>query len=161
LGGWQVAAPNVRTDDEKQTLRRQIWIACQPLIPARPHKTMSRWEDDLAGNADWFSPSLPEQVYIKSPDDWWKAVEFGLPLPGNPDRIAFMCHQYRQLVVVDASVVALVRDGAIPHDYALMSQKEFFAELYAYWHWRSNGKESPRHKLRARVPSFKALLRQL
>lgn len=161
LGGWDKAVPAATNDDEKHLVRRHIWAACQPELEVRKGKTMSRWLDDLAGDPGWFPPSLPEQVYIRSPDDWWKAAEFGFPLPDNPQRVAFMCHQYRQLVVVDARACALVREGAIPHDYALMSQKEFFAELYAYWHWRRNGKKSPRKKLRESVPEFKELLSRL
>ncbi|MFZ4747165.1 MAG: hypothetical protein ACOYLK_09770 [Sphingomonas sp.] len=161
LGGWDVAAPGATTEAEKRMVRFKIWQACQPLDAPRPGKTMSRWNDDLAGDPQWFGASLPQQAYVRSPDDWWRHAVNWLPLPGNPERVTFMCYQYRQLIVVDSSAVDLVSCGAIPNRYALMSQKEFFAELYTCWHWRRNGAESPRRLVRTQVPAFRDLLGEL
>lgn len=161
LGGWGIIFLNVTNEEDKQVARRQVWLACQPQIPAREGKVMSRWADDLTGEPGWFSPSFAEQVYANSPDDWWKFGRSWISLPNDPGRTAYMCHQYRQLVVIDVDAVSLVCDGFVPQDYALMSQKEFFAELYTYWHWRANDKQRRRQKLRKRVPKFHDLLSQL
>jgi hypothetical protein len=161
LGGWDVAVPGAISDADKQKISFMIWEACQPRDPPRTGKTMSRWKDALAGHPDWFGESLPQQTYVRTKDDWWESASDWLPLPGNPDRVTFMCYQYRQLIVVNRRVIDLVTNGAIPNHYALMSQKEFFAELYTSWHWRANGAESQRRLVRSQVPAFRELLARL
>jgi hypothetical protein len=161
LGGWDVAVPGARSDADKRKISFTIWEACQPRDPPRTGKTMSRWKDELAGHPDWFGESLPQQAYVRTKDDWWESASDWLPLPGNPDRVTFMCYQYRQLIVVNRRVIDLVANGAIPNRYALMSQKEFFAELYTSWHWRANGAESQRRLVRSQVPAFRELLARL
>ena len=161
LGGWAVAAPAAVSETDRTTLRATIIRACQPSDKLRAGKAMSRWQDDMADSRGWFGESLPQQVYVRSPDDWWKHADTWLAVPGRPDYRTFMCHQYRQLAIVDVRAIDLVTSGAVPFPYALMSQKEFFAELYACWHWPRGSRKSPRRLVRAHVPEMGELLKSL
>jgi CpXC protein len=158
LGGWNLVVPNATSEADKKLVRNMIWKACQPLDHQRPDMLLSRWKDDLAGKSGWFGASLLEEVYKQSPDNWWQNAQNWCELPSDPNRVTYMCYHYRQLIVVDKRATALVFSGVLPNKFALMSQKEFFAELYVVWHWRKNDTENKRRLLREKVPEFQLLL---
>ena len=165
LGGWAVAVPNAVTEADKQAHRMMIRYACAARdVTATDTVSMPRFDDSLADYPEWFGASIPQQVYVQTPGDWWRASDDWVTIAATadrPKRLAFMCYRYRELITVNASVLDLIHSGALADRYALMSHLEFFAEFYATWNRRGRGENNPRYRLRSAVPQFGTLLAQL
>jgi hypothetical protein len=136
LGGWAIAAPRVKSDDDRALHRKMIRFACQPGVPDRGVMMQSH----LTGVCDqpgWFGDSVARRVHIQTGADWWKNAGQWVELPigsSQPTRLAMMNYKYSELAVLNISCRDLVKSGLIPEPYALMSHREFFAEFYATWH---------------------------
>jgi hypothetical protein len=153
LGGWEIAAPQAVSDDEKALHRKMIWFACQPGAPDRGVMMQSH----LTGVCDqpgWFGDSVARRVHIQTGADWWKNAGQWVELPigsSQPTRLAMMNYTYSELAVLNISCRDFIRSGEIPEPYAMMSHREFFAEFYATWHDKDS-------KLKLSHPNFQELL---
>jgi len=156
LGGWAVAAPQVKNEADRTLHRKMIRFACQAGPPDRGIMMQSHLKG-ASDQAGWFGDSVARRVHIQTGADWWKNVGQWVELPigsSQPTRLAMMNYNYGELAVVDITGRDLVKSGDLPERYAMMSHREFFAEFYASWHDEGS-------QLKISHPDFQDLINSL